>query len=99
MRYALHMKEIPFIKPEQAATAREMEQRLLSIREDSGVLFVGVSVKPMVAGEGPIYHVWIGCSRNADERTMGPLVHGLFNDEIMEGRRIEVEAHRGLLRS
>lgn len=93
------MREIPFVKKEEAAFAREMEQRILDIRDDAGVLFVGVSVKPTKAGEAPIYFVWLGCSRDTREELMGPLIDNLFCTEIAAGTQIKVEAHRGLLRS
>lgn len=91
------MEEIPFVKPEEAELAREMERRLLEIRDDAGVLFVGVSVRPTVAGEAPIFFIWLGCKRSTSEDMMGPLVDHLFREEILKGVQIKVEAHRGCI--
>lgn len=93
------MQEVPFVKKEEAAFAREMERRLLEVREDAGILFVGVSVRPTKSSEDPVYHVWIGCKRDMREDLMGPVVDLLFRDEIAAGVQIEVEAHRGLVRA
>ena len=98
MRYCAAVQEVPFVKPEQAAIAREMERRIIGIRQDAGVIFVGVSDRPTTAGEEPIYYVWLGCERNRDEETCRLMVLKLFDKEVIEGRRIQVESHRGIVR-
>jgi hypothetical protein len=99
MSYPPDMREIPFVKKDEAEFAREIERRLLDVREDAGILFVGVSVKPTKAGEEPIYHVWIGCHRDTREDLMPRIVDNMFCNELAAGTRIQVEAHRGLVRS
>jgi hypothetical protein len=98
MRYLPNMAEIPFVKPEEAALAREIEERLSFVRGDAGILFVGVSVRPTVAGEAPLYHVWIGCDRSTQENLMHHLVANICRAELDAGVKIEVEAHRGVVR-
>lgn len=99
MSYPLAMAEIPFVKPEEAELARDMESRLLRLRADAGILFVGVSVQPTKVGEAPVFHVWLGCTRNTTEELMHHLVASTFHPEIASGIKIEVEAHRGVIRS
>lgn len=99
MGYLLNMVEVPFVKPKEAALARKIEEKLSSIRVDAGILFIGVSVRPTVAGDNPIYFVWIGCTRSTSEELMHHLVATVCSEEIEAGVEIKVEAHRGVIRS
>lgn len=99
MGYVLNMVEVPFVKPEEAALARQIEEKLSAVRADAGILFIGVSVRPTVAGEAPLYFVWIGCARSTSEELMHHLVATTCAKEIEAGVEIKVEAHRGVIRS
>ena len=93
------MEEIPFVKPEEAALARDMEKRLLEVRDDAGISFVGVSVRPTKQGEPPVFYLWVGISRETSEDLIPPLVDVVFQKELQEGVKIQVESHRGVIRS
>lgn len=99
MRYVLAMVEIPFVKADERALASRIEEKISAARADAGVLFVGVSVRPTVAGEAPVYFVWIGCARSTSEDLMHHLVATVCAEEIDAGIEIKVEAHRGVIRS
>ncbi len=58
------MKEIPFVKPEELETAREMEEALLNLPKEV-VSFAGVSVSPSL-DDPPTYFVFAGCPREMD---------------------------------
>lgn len=93
------MSEIPFVKKEHAALARKMEEKLLALSPEAGLLFVGVSVgKTEQPDESPSYSIWIGCRRGVREGLMAPLVQVTLRDEITEGADIRVESHRGKVR-
>lgn len=92
------MKDIPFVKSEEADLAREMEDKLLALPRSSGILFVGISIEPLLHGGSPKYRVWIGCDRSFEEDTMVKLVEVTLREEITAGTKVFVAAHRGKLR-
>jgi hypothetical protein len=90
------MKTVFLVKEEEAGLARVMEQKLLDLPPQSGILFAGVSVKPSTEENvPPVYEVWVGCCRDFSEGLMKPLVELTLRDELAAGVRIHVEAHRG----
>jgi hypothetical protein len=93
------MAEILYVKEEHFAVARAIEDKLLSSSDDSGILFVGVTVSPTTVEEEPDYNVWVGCSRDMPEKTIGYAVYFLLREEIAHGVNIkDVEVHRGAVR-
>jgi hypothetical protein len=48
------MTIVPYVKDEEAGLARRMEEKLLALPKDAGVLFAGVSVEVTIA-ENPVY--------------------------------------------
>jgi hypothetical protein len=93
------MKLIPFVRKEHAELARSIEQKILNLPKSSGILFVGVSVKPSIEEHRPELFVWIGCSRSVEENTIKSLILVTLSTEIAEGAHVVVEVHRGLTQS
>jgi len=92
------VKTIFLVKPEEADKAREIETKLLSLPHISGILFVGVAVKPTEPGKSPLYRIWVGCVRELEEDLLVTLVHHTLREDIEKGLCISVEAHRGVSR-
>lgn len=67
-----------FVKDHEAALAREIEKRLVSL-ENSGILFVGVAVieAPLSSPEmrQVFYNVYIGCDRSMAEGAVEALAY------------------------
>src|SRR3954468_19416825 len=93
------MKPVFYVKPTDAEVAQGMETKLMDLPQEAGILFAGISVKPDEEDGEPVFHVWVGCHKNMDERMMPSLIGMVFQKEIEAGRRVKVEAHRGLGRS
>lgn len=66
------MKDIPFVLKRDWDTALDMEDELLALPKQSGILFVGVSVEPL---KTPIFNVTIGCSRKVEKEAIQQLAH------------------------
>ena len=93
------MRTVFLVTPEEVAKARSLEEKLIAIPPESGVLFVGVSVEP--ANDlriKPIYEVFVGCSPAMEPVAIQGLVLLLLKEEIAEGHLFRVSAHRGLSR-
>lgn len=93
------MRPVFFVKDEEADLARQLEKRLLDLPLVSGILFVGVSVKPARGETPPIYCFWVGCHRDFEEEAMVALVRHVFDEDIKAGLLIKVDVHRGIGRS
>ncbi len=93
------MKNLYLVKQEEADLAREMERKLLALPRSSGVLFVGVSVRPETPRSKPIYDIFVGCDRNLDEKLMDPLVRVTLREELESGLELVVSARRGVSRN
>lgn len=95
------MKDIFFVQPEQAETARLMEKKLIELPEDSGVLFVSVTVLPDPFSQRnlPIYKVVIGCSRERENDLMHALAKRYLRDLVTDELQILVESYRGVSRN
>lgn len=90
------MKEILFVKPEEAERARKLEQVVLSLPKESGILFVGAL--PILGAEKTDYYLNIGCSRDINIRTIDFLVRNVLQNEIPEGSILRIELHYGISR-
>lgn len=95
------MKDIFFVKPDQFEIALTMEKRLLELPEESGMLFVGVTVlpDPDERRTQPLYRVVIGCSRNVEPDLMHAAAKTFLRDLVEDERQILVEAYRGTSRN
>ncbi len=91
------MKNVFFVKPDQFELALAMEKRLLSLPEESGILFVGVSVLPDPDEQRtqPVFRVVIGCSRSVEPDLMHAAAKTFLRDLVEDERQILVEAYRG----
>jgi hypothetical protein len=92
------MKPVFYVKPTDAEVAQAMEKKLMDLPQEAGILFAGISIKPDDDGK-PVFHIWVGCHKSMDERMIPSLIGMLFQKDIEAGRRVKVEAHRGLGRS
>lgn len=93
------MVSIPFVKKEQAELARLIEEKLLALPESSGILFVGVSVAPTIAGQDPVYRLLIGIDRELKvEEAIGYLAILALSEELLQGADIQTEVCRGSCR-
>lgn len=88
------MQLVHVVKDEEAKLAREMEQKLLKLPIESGILFAGVSVQPATPSSPPTFRVWIGCSRTVDPRMIPTLVEVTLHSEIAAGHIILTETAR-----
>lgn len=86
------------VKNEEAELARKLEAKLMMLPPEAGILFVGISVTPETPESKPIFNLWVGCSRDFDERMIPALVEVTLRDEIKKGLVIKTEAHRGIAR-
>ena len=92
------MKNVFFVEPDELEKALRIEQRLLALPEESGVVFVGVEVEPKNdIRTYPLYKVCVGCKRGMDLRVMKPLVqHTLIHE--LDPLHLHVEAKYGNIR-
>lgn len=93
------MKTIFFVQPSEAETARNMEKKLLGLPASSGILFVGVEVRPGPDGKKPIYIVFVGCKRERELSLMDAIVKRYLADEFVAESQLIVEARRGFDKS
>lgn len=93
------METIPFVNKEHGELARTIEEKLLSVSSESGILFVGVEVTPTEAGQDPIYRVLVGIDRNLKvEQAIDHLVTLTLYEELLQGVDIKTEVRRGCTR-
>lgn len=92
------MELVSVVTDEEAALAKRMERKLLSLSTASGVLFVGVGVLPSTPTSGPVYEVWVGCSRDVDPRMIPVLVETTLYEEAKAGHEIRTFARMGSIR-
>jgi len=92
------MRQIPFVTETQAKIARQMEEKLLILPEEAGILFVSVSVQPHL-NSGPRYAVWVGCERKLDLGTARVLVEHFLKDLIPSGATLKVYARKGVIKN
>lgn len=93
------MKVIFLVQPDEADTARRMERTLLSLPEEAGILFAGVSVIPDPLSSGArrvLYRVVVGCSRSRDLELVSLMARTYLRQEIKDESELTVEVHRGL---
>ena len=106
------METIFVVSEDEFIRARKMEEKLLALPKDAGILFVGVSVKEdkkkspayydlktETFERAVIYHVYLGVHRDLTEELYTHLVATILATEIAEGNlNVHVEAHRGVAR-
>jgi len=87
---------IPFVKKEHAGVARAIEQKLLALPPDSGILFVGVDVAPTVVDQIPTYRLLIGTDRDSGvDQAVTHLATLTLSEELLAGADIQIEVRRG----
>ena len=100
------MNQIPIVTQEEFELARKIEEKMLALPKESGVLFVGVSVEVThLQDEGPgespvrsvVYHIALGIDRSFTLGIVEPLVRVTVGS-LATGINLVVEAHRGRVR-
>jgi hypothetical protein len=93
------MRTIFLVQPDEAESARKMEQILLALPEDTGILFVSASVIPDPLSKEPrkaLYRVVIGCSRARDIGLIELVARTYLRQEIQHESQLTIEVHRGI---
>jgi hypothetical protein len=93
------MRTVFLVQPDEAESARKMEQILLSLPEDAGILFASVSVIPDPLSKEPrkaLYRVVIGCSRTRDVDLISMIAGTYLRQEIKHESQLTIEVHRGI---
>jgi hypothetical protein len=92
------MRNVFFVQPEEAETARRMEKILISLPKESGILFAGVSVMQNHTNDERkvFYRVVIGCDHTKDPKIMDLVAKTYLRSEVANESQILIEAFRGL---
>lgn len=95
------MRPIFVVEQSEADTARKMEQKLISLPESAGILFVGVTVMPdpLEKRRRPLYRVVIGCTKERESSLMHVIAQQYLREFVEDVRQLVVEAHRGIDRT
>ena len=95
------MKNVFFVKPQQAELARQLEQRLIGLSQESGIIFVGVQVQDGKEILGPTYAIFIGCNRSMEVSAIEELTKLVLKDGIFDDVRdtCSIYVFRGIDRS
>lgn len=97
------MKTIFLVQQDEADRARRIERLLFSLSEESGILFVGVSVIPDPLSPSTVrkvlYRTVIGCSRARDPKLIELVVKTYLRDEVDNESQLVIEVHRGVDRT
>lgn len=75
------MKTIPFVTDAEHQIARAIEQKVMGLSIEAGILFVGVSVVPSTPATRAVFNIWVGCTRELDESVVPGLVEVALRDE------------------
>lgn len=76
------MKDIPYVSDAAMQMAREIERRFQKLSPLAGVIFVGVTAKPVPGGETTGFEVRLGISRHLSEDVGWALIQQVLKDEI-----------------
>lgn len=93
------MKTVFVVSQEEAEKARTMEQVLMALSEDSGIIFVGISViKNPLSDPGDrkiLYRIIVGCSRSRDPDLVS-LITRAYLREVVDTSQLAIEVYRGI---
>lgn len=93
------MKTVFLVSQPEAETARRMEKRLMLLPEDSGILFVSVTVKQDPLATEPrevFYRVIVGCNRARDPDLIELVARTYLRKEVRNDSQLTIEVYRGL---
>lgn len=94
------MRTVFLVQQDEADTARRMEKVLLSLPEDSGILFVSVSViqDPLntPGSRKTVYQVVVGCDRVRDVGLIELIVRTYLKQEVKDDTQLVIDVHRGI---
>lgn len=93
------MKTVFLVQKNEADTARRLEEVLLSLPEDAGILFVSASVVPDPLSKEHrkiLYRVVIGCSKARDIDLIALIAKSYLRQELQDDSQLTVEVHRGM---
>jgi hypothetical protein len=89
---------IPFVKKEYGEVARKIEQLLMELPLEAGVLFAGVVVD--ISGEDPIFKLTLGVHRELriGETAYAQMATLHLQELLLKGHDIQVDVKRGVVR-
>ena len=92
------MKPVFIVNPSEAEKARLMEKKLLSLPDEAGILFVGVTVMPdpLEVRRRPLFRIVIGCTRDRETQLMKAVAMEFLRPFVEDDRQLVIEAHRGV---
>lgn len=91
------MKTVFLVHPTEIEVTRKMENILLSLPEDSGILFVGIRVLQDYLETDPrkvLFRVSIGCSRTVTKELIHSVAMTYLTKEVPEAQLL-VEVYQG----
>lgn len=95
------MKTIFVVSQDEADKARTMEQVLMALSEDSGIIFVSISViQNPLSDPGDrkvLYRIIVGCSKSRDPDLIS-LITKAYLREVVDTSQLIIEVHRGVAR-
>ncbi len=92
------MKSVFFVQPDEAEIARRLEKILMTLPEECGVLFAGISViaDPLSLPRRVLYQVVVGCDRSRDTALIDLLVHTYLRQEVTDESQLVIRSYRGV---
>ena len=92
------MQPTPFVSTQEVSIAREVEQVLLELPEEIGILFVGVKTTSLIVG-GCFYSLVVGYGPDYDPATVVQMVQLKLRKELPDLQIHEITVMRGKVRS
>lgn len=88
------MKDIFIVKPEQLDLARKVENILLSLSEDIGIIFASANIKPNF-----ILDVLIGCKKEIDKNLIEYIAKYYLREEMPQDIKLIIKVRCGIIKS
>lgn len=76
------VQETSYVSEAASKMAREIEQRFQKLSVSAGVIFVGVTAKPMPGGKTTGFEIRLGISRHLTEDVGWALIQQVLKNEI-----------------
>lgn len=93
------MAEIAFVKNEHFEMAHRIENKIINLSSECGIVFVGVDVSPTTKDLDPVYHLSVGVERGSGlDQAVAHLVTLTLSEELLAGANIKTEVIRGITR-
>lgn len=85
------MKDIFIVESEQLGIANKIENKLLSLSEDIGILFVSVNIETSF-----IFNIIIGCKKDVDVNLVEYIAKYFLQEEISKDTKLIIKVRRGI---